>query len=51
MFHELPFADDWRDFEFAPIITPKNQPTSEQLEAIDLLIDKLDLSKMEEGLV
>lgn len=50
VFHELPFSDDWREFEFAPIITPKYQPTFEQLEIIDRLIDNLDLTKGEKYL-
>ena len=47
MYHELPFSDDWRQYEFAPIVTPKNQPSQEQLDAIDLLMDKLDLTAAE----
>lgn len=47
VFHELPFADDWRQYEFPPIITPKSQPSHEQMEAIDQLIDKLDLTDAE----
>lgn len=48
VFHELPFAEDWRQYEFSPIITPKSKPSAEQVEAIDELIDKLDLSGAEE---
>lgn len=47
VYYELPFADDWRQFEFAPIVTSKNQPSQEQLDVIDQLIDKLDLSEAE----
>ena len=45
VFNELPFADDWRPFEFEPIVTQETQPSKEQLNAIDLLIDKLDLTE------
>lgn len=48
VFRELPFAEDWRQYEFSPLITPKSKPSSEQMEAIDELISRLDLSRADE---
>lgn len=43
VYNEVPFSDDYRQFEFPPIITSKNQPSDQQLKAIDELIDSFDL--------
>ena len=47
---KLPFAEDLRDFEFENLdTTKKNQPTDEQLKAIDNLITSMDLTHADRG--
>ena len=42
---ELPYSEDMRQYLFAPIYSddPSTRPTSEQLEAVDNLIDSMML--------
>ncbi|KAJ9590743.1 hypothetical protein L9F63_016259, partial [Diploptera punctata] len=44
VFAELPYSEDMRQFVFPPILTDKNKPSQEQLDAIDSLIDNMDLT-------
>ena len=47
---KLPFAEDLREFEFENLdATKKNQPTDEQLAAIDHLITTMDLTHADRG--
>lgn len=45
VYHQLPFAEDVREVSFPSLSTKLFTPTSEQLEAIDKLIDCMDLMK------
>lgn len=53
--HKLPFAEDLRHFPFPPLdpkrARPSIVPSAEQLDAVDSLIDELDLSKTDDELI
>lgn len=43
VFHELPYGDEFRWPGLVPL---EPQPTAQQLDAVDRLIDRLDLSQL-----
>ena len=43
---ELPYCEDMREFVFPPIVTDKNKPSAEKMDAIDALIDSMDLTSV-----
>ncbi|XP_067009130.2 X-ray repair cross-complementing protein 5 [Anabrus simplex] len=45
---ELPYSEDIREFIFPSLTTENNKPTQEQLNAVDFLIDNMDLMNVEE---
>jgi len=47
VYHELPFADDYRQFQFSAILTGRTPPSEDQLNAVDELIDQFDLMTAE----
>ncbi|XP_069675065.1 X-ray repair cross-complementing protein 5 isoform X2 [Periplaneta americana] len=46
VFIELPYSEDMREFIFPPVATEKSKPAKEQLDAIDALIDNMDLTSV-----
>ncbi len=40
---ELPYMEDRREYEFAPMFSKTTKPTKEQLDAMDDLIDSMML--------
>ena len=48
MLIELPFSEDVIPLVFPPLVSEKNKPNEEQLEAVDQLISSMDLMKTDE---
>jgi len=46
VFIELPYAEDMTEFVFPPIVSQARKPTKEQLDAMDALIDNMDLQNV-----
>ncbi len=44
MYIELPFMEDVREYEFAPVYNDQVRPNQEQLDSVDGLIDSMMLS-------
>ena len=41
--HQVPYSDDLRQFQFAPLWNDTTRPSGDQLEAMDQLIDSMML--------
>ena len=41
---ELPFMEDMRHYEFAPVFNDECKPTDQQLAAMDQLVDSMMLT-------
>ena len=46
---ELPYSEDIRSYQFASVFTDEIRPSSEQLNAVDSLIDAMMLVDGEDG--
>ena len=44
MYIELPYMEDVRNYEFAPVFNDDVKPNEEQLKAVDDLIDSMMLT-------